>query len=80
LQVSDEGRGINREIQDKFREGKSSGVGLRGMRERIRQLGGGMQIQSSGKGTSVNVALPIDGKQIARDEWTITTDSPSQKA
>lgn len=80
LQVSDEGRGINREIQDKFREGKSSGVGLRGMRERIRQLGGGMQIQSSGKGTSVNVALPIDGKQIARDEWKITTDSPSQKA
>jgi len=39
-----------------------------------------MQIQSSGKGTSVNVALPIDEKQIARDEWKITTDSPSQKA
>ena len=68
LQVSDQGHGINREIQDKFREGKSSGVGLRGMKERIRQLGGGMQIQSSGNGTSVFVVLPIDGKEIARDE------------
>ena len=68
LQVSDQGHGINREIQDKFREGKSSGVGLRGMKERIRQLGGGMQIQSSGNGTSVSVVLPIDGKEIARGE------------
>jgi PAS domain S-box-containing protein len=58
LEVSDQGRGIQREIQDKFLEGKSSGVGLRGMRERIRQLGGSMQIKSSGNGTSVNVFLP----------------------
>jgi signal transduction histidine kinase len=54
LQVSDQGRGINRETQDKFREGKSSGVGLRGMRERIRQLGAEC-IQSSGNGTSIIV-------------------------
>jgi two-component system, NarL family, sensor kinase len=80
LQVSDQGRGINREIQDKFLAGKSSGVGLRGMRERIRQLGGGMQIQSSGNGTSVIVVLPIHGKEIAPDEWKIPTASPSQKA
>ena len=62
LQVSDEGRGISREIQDKFLAGKSSGVGLRGMRERIRQLGGTMQIQSSGNGTSVIVVLPFNEK------------------
>jgi len=80
LQVSDQGRGINREIQDKFREGKSSGVGLRGMRERIRQLGGRMQIQSSGNGTSVIVILPIHGKEIARDDWKNSSASPSQEA
>jgi PAS domain S-box-containing protein len=80
LQVSDQGRGIEHEIQDKFLAGKSSGVGLRGMRERIRQLGGGMQIQSSGNGTSVIVFLPVDGKAIARDEWKISTALPSQKA
>jgi signal transduction histidine kinase len=80
LQVSDQGRGINREIQDKFLTGKSSGVGLRGMRERIRQLGGRMQIQSSGNGTSVIVVLPILAKEIAGDERKTRTASPSQKA
>ena len=80
LQVSDQGRGINREIQDKFTAGKTSGVGLRGMRERIRQLEGRMQIQSSGNGTSVIVVLPIPGKEIARDEGKISTASPSEKA
>ena len=79
LQVSDQGRGINRETQDKFREGKSSGVGLRGMRERIRQLGGGMQIQSSGNGTSIIVVLPLDEKEIGRDESRISTASSSRK-
>lgn len=63
LQVSDQGRGINREVQDKFQAGKSSGVGLRGMRERVRQLGGEMQIRSSGSGTSVVVLLPLDAKE-----------------
>jgi PAS domain S-box-containing protein len=80
LQVSDQGQGINREIQDKFLTGKSSGVGLRGMRERIRQLGGRMQIQSSGNGTSVIVVLPILAKEIAGDERKTRTASPSQKA
>jgi PAS domain S-box-containing protein len=79
LQVSDQGHGINREIQDKFLAGKSSGVGLRGMRERIRQLGGGMQIESSENGTSVIVVLPLDSKEIARDELEIPAAPSSQK-
>lgn len=62
VEVSDQGRGINPEIQAKFLAGKSSGVGLRGMRERLRQLGGGMEIQSSGRGASVIVVLPLDKK------------------
>ena len=80
LQVSDQGRGIKREIQDKFREGKSSGVGLRGMRERIRQLGGKMQIQSSSdSGTSIVAFLPLHEQEIARDKSEISAASPSQK-
>ena len=79
LQVSDQGRGINREIQDKFREGKSSGVGLRGMRERIRQLGGGMQIQSSGNGTSIVVVLPIGRRKSRETNRGSSPPPPSQK-
>jgi PAS domain S-box-containing protein len=58
LEVSDQGKGISTEDQEKFVAGRSSGVGLRGMRERVRQLGGTLQIECLGKGTSVQVELP----------------------
>ena len=35
------------------------GVGIRGMRERLRQLGGSLEIESGDSGTVVNVRLPI---------------------
>jgi len=62
LEVSDEGRGMSSEIQEKFSAGISSGVGLRGMRERVRQLGGEMNIRTSGSGTAVVVVLPLRGE------------------
>ena len=36
-----------------------SGVGFRGMRERFRQLGGTLEIQSEGRGTTVIATLPL---------------------
>lgn len=39
--------------------GRSSGVGLRGMRERVRQIGGTLDVISGEHGTSVVAALPI---------------------
>ena len=59
LEVRDQGRGMSPEIQEKFQTGGSSGVGLRGMRERVRQIGGSLRIQSNRHGTSVLVVLPI---------------------
>ena len=59
LEVADQGRGIGPEIQEKFFAGKSTGVGLRGMRERVRQVGGSLKIESNGSGTSIQVMLPI---------------------
>jgi signal transduction histidine kinase len=40
--------------------GASSGVGLRGMRERLAQVGGDLTLQSDGKGTLVTAILPLD--------------------
>jgi signal transduction histidine kinase len=40
-----------------------TGVGLRGMRERLRQLGGTLQIQSNGHGTRVTAILPVVGSE-----------------
>ena len=39
--------------------GSSLGVGIRGMRERLRQLGGTLEVYSNEEGTSVVARLPI---------------------
>jgi len=59
LEVADQGGGMSLDTQEKFSAGNGSGVGLRGMRERIRQLGGVLEIQSQGVGTSVRAVLPV---------------------
>jgi PAS domain S-box-containing protein len=63
LQVKDGGSGIPK---DKLPNVMSSGgVGLRGMRERIRRLGGSIAIDSSESGTTVTLTLPISPKENA---------------
>jgi PAS domain S-box-containing protein len=59
LEVSDEGRGLNQEIQSKIASGETAGVGLRGMQERVRQLGGSLEVRSNGRGTTVIATLPF---------------------
>jgi PAS domain S-box-containing protein len=59
LVVQDEGKGIPFEIQSRISSGASFGVGLRGMRERIRQFGGRMDIRSDPGGTQIVVVLPV---------------------
>jgi len=59
LRVSDTGRGIS---PDKLKESRRnvvlSGVGISSMEERVKLMGGRLEIQSSGGGTLVQVALP----------------------
>lgn len=59
LMVQDEGCGLKSELQADISSGKSSGVGLRGIRERIRHLGGRLEIGSRRKGTQVVAILPV---------------------
>jgi signal transduction histidine kinase len=59
LEVKDEGKGISPDLRAKLAAGESSGVGLRGMRERIQQLGGRLEIDSNGHGTRVGAVLPL---------------------
>jgi signal transduction histidine kinase len=58
LEVSDQGRGLVREMLDRVIDEKQLGVGIAGMRERLRQLGGQLEIRSSSKGTTVIAVLP----------------------
>jgi len=59
LEVADTGQGISAETLSKISSVGLSGVGLRGMRERIIALGGAFEILSAGAGTTVKVAIPL---------------------
>lgn len=59
--VSDEGKGIPREKLAKLTAAGEAGVGLRGMRERVKSLGGELQIESDTKGTEIRIVIPIAG-------------------
>jgi PAS domain S-box-containing protein len=61
LEVQDHGKGIAKEKLEKFTRTGRIGVGFGGMRERLRQLGGSLEIQSSEKGTLVSAMLPLGG-------------------
>lgn len=76
LEVKDQGKGISRETQLTLSTGQLSGVGLRGMRERLRQLGGHLEIQCNGTGTVVTARLPlVDGGKASGAAATATASS-----
>jgi signal transduction histidine kinase len=58
VEIEDKGKGIPAEKRAALETTGTPGVGIRGMRERLRQLGGTMEINSSGNGTIVTVKLP----------------------
>jgi len=59
LEVRDQGKGIPPEKRGALNSPGAFGVGFRGMRERVRQIGGTLQIHSNGVGTIVMVTLPV---------------------
>jgi PAS domain S-box-containing protein len=59
IKVQDEGKGIPLEKQRELVDSGRGGVGLGGMRERLRQLGGALEIQSEGSGTVVCATLKV---------------------
>jgi signal transduction histidine kinase len=59
VEVQDQGKGIPLEKQLELNSSGRTGVGFRGMRERLRQLGGTLEIRSDGSGTTVTAALPL---------------------
>jgi signal transduction histidine kinase len=58
LEVEDRGRGIPPEKRQVMDSEGTAGVGFRGMRERLRQLGGSLEINSNDTGTVVVARLP----------------------
>jgi PAS domain S-box-containing protein len=58
LEVRDAGKGIPAEKGAALESDGQMGLGIRGMRERIRLLGGTLEIESNAEGTLVRASLP----------------------
>jgi two-component system NarL family sensor kinase len=60
LEIRDCGCGIPTELMNRLREASSeAGVGLAGMRERLNELNGRLEIESNGHGTSLRALVPL---------------------
>ena len=66
VEVRDTGKGMPLEKQLELSSSGRIGVGFRGMRERLRQLGGTLELQSDGGGTVVVAVLPLVESKSAR--------------
>ncbi len=66
LEVKDNGRGISPDLIARFEQtGVGMGVGLSGMRERVRELAGEMKLESSSAGTWLRISLPLAPECVA---------------
>jgi signal transduction histidine kinase len=64
LEISDNGKGMPKEVL----EGKSKGMGLKNLKNRVDYLNGKLNIQSSGLGTLIKVEIPLESNQLAYEE------------
>src|SRR5208282_1573137 len=58
LTIQDQGRGLGERLEEPTR----MGVGIVGMRERVRELGGEFKIDSTPNGTTIRAAMPLQEK------------------
>jgi len=85
LKVRDRGRGMPAEARRAVENGEITtlGVGIAGMRERVRQLGGKLEISTGKDGTTVIARLPIPRRQDSpncsnrrREHWSAQSLPP----
>ncbi len=75
LEVGDNGTGIPEERLRRFNTSVGTGVGITGMRERVRELGGHLEIHSVKTGTTVSVALPVMKSPTPRTQAVVSLPS-----
>jgi two-component system, NarL family, sensor kinase len=60
LEVKDNGKGIPADLLEPAKDSLGTlGVGLRGMNERVNQLGGNLELLSTPQGTTVVATIPL---------------------
>lgn len=59
IEIADQGKGVPKEKQLGLKSKARVGVGISGMRERVKQFGGTLEIESGPNGTTVAAVLPL---------------------
>jgi len=59
LEIEDEGHGLPAHLRERSAALAASGVGIAGIQERVRELGGEVRIESQDRGTKIVVTLPV---------------------
>jgi PAS domain S-box-containing protein len=72
VKIEDEGKGMSPERLAEI-QSKGTGVGIRGMRERVRHFLGDLVIESNGSGTKVHAILPLKPRP-SRDQSNTQQD------
>jgi signal transduction histidine kinase len=80
VEVQDKGKGISSDKLAEMAAAGTPGVGIRGMRERLRQLGGDLEINSGHSGTSVMARLPVKESSSVEDVSLVSNNSSSAAA
>ena len=78
LKVQDFGKGIPREVLDRLWKSGNVGVGLAGIRERLKELSGLLEIESNVDGTILKATIPISSPEVKNEDRNPV--QPSQEA
>ena len=76
--VRDDGKGISDHVAE-FRP-DSIGIGIGGMRQRIKEFGGELQLRNSNPGTIVEVVIPIKSPTVYDQAVPVAANVPSNTA
>jgi signal transduction histidine kinase len=88
LEIQDFGRGLSKAVMERFqRTGTGTGVGLGGIQERMKELGGDLTIESCASGTTLRMNVPLSetaarispapnhvGRELTAAEMRLTTN------
>ena len=77
LAVEDHGKGIPADVLERFgKSGVNLGVGLAGMRERVKELGGNLELESDRAGTRLRAIIPLPEMHAVRPASATRIFSP----
>jgi signal transduction histidine kinase len=80
VEVRDRGQGLTAQKREQMISGGTVGVGIRGIRERVRQLGGTLEISSDGIGAGTCVLVRLPAAEAARTQETSHVNLGAQTA